>query len=110
MVNSIVILAADHNGVEQKQLIKELLNSSGYSCVDLGPFTDRNSVDYVDYAMQLGEIIKRGDAYKVVLICGTGVGMSIAANKVENISPTKKVKKAFVFEVKYRFFIGRILI
>jgi rfaE bifunctional protein nucleotidyltransferase chain/domain len=85
MKNPIVLLAADHNGVEQKQLIKELLNSSGYSCVDLGPFTDRNSVDYVDYAMQLGEMIKRGDAYKGVLICGTGVGMSIAANKVENI-------------------------
>jgi len=85
MNKSIIVLAADHNGVEQKQKVKELLNENGYQCVDLGPFNDTKSVDYVDFALQLGEIIKRGDADKGVLICGTGVGMCMAANKVDNI-------------------------
>ena len=85
MNQSIVVIAADHNGVEQKVVIKEILKDLKYNCIDLGPYSKEKSVDYNDYARQLGEIIKRGDAYRGVLICGTGVGMSMAANKVDNV-------------------------
>ena len=81
----IVILGADHNGVALKAKIKERVKELGYRCVDLGPFQEGQSVDYVDYARQLGTMIKEGDGDRGVLICGTGVGMSIVANKLEGV-------------------------
>lgn len=84
-MNSLIVLAADHNGVALKEKLKTTLQQDGHSCVDIGPYNNDCSVDYVDYARQLGMIIKSGDANKGVLICGTGIGMSIVANKVENI-------------------------
>lgn len=83
--NQIVVLGSDHNGVQLKQKAKDLLKSQGYRCIDLGPYNNLQSVDYVDYANQLGEIIKGGDAEWGVLVCGTGIGMSIAVNKIDNI-------------------------
>lgn len=82
-INSIV-LAADHNGVELKSVLYNTLKSNGYNVIDLGPY-DTQSVDYVDYAYQLGHIIDSGDADRGILICGTGVGMSIAANRFKNV-------------------------
>lgn len=83
--NRIVILAADHNGVRLKHKVKRLLKETGYHCVDLGTYAERPSVDYVDYAWQLGRIMRAGDGDWGILICGTGVGMSIAVNKIENV-------------------------
>lgn len=82
---NIIVLGADHNGVNLKILAKKKLNKLGYNCIDLGPFNSSISVDYVDYAKQLGQIIKSKEANAGVLICGTGVGMSIAVNKVDNV-------------------------
>lgn len=82
---SVIILAADHNGVEKKEKIKNILNSSGFNCVDLGPYTSDKSVDYVDYAGQLSTIISNGDAPRGILVCGTGVGMSIVANRYKDV-------------------------
>ncbi len=81
----IVIIGADHNGVSLKSKIKARVKELGYSCVDLGPFLTSPSVDYVDYARQLGTMIQEGDGDRGVLICGTGVGMSIVANKCEGV-------------------------
>ena len=81
----IVIIGADHNGVALKAKIKERVKELGYRCVDLGPFQASPSVDYVDYARQLGTMIQEGDGDRGVLICGTGVGMSIVANKLEGV-------------------------
>lgn len=81
----VVVLAADHNGVKLKESVKSMLKELGYICVDLGPYRNDVSVDYVDYAYQLGTIIKNKEADKGILICGTGVGMSIAVNKVEGV-------------------------
>lgn len=81
----LIVMGADHNGVRPKAYIKPRLKSEGYHCIDLGPYEETPSVDYVDYARQLAHIIKEGDADWGILICGTGVGMSIVANKVPGI-------------------------
>ena len=85
MSNKLIVLAADHNGVRLKSHLHSYLTSLGYTCVDIGPYKDNKSVDYVDYANQLSSIISSGDINKGILICGTGVGMSIAANRHSDI-------------------------
>ena len=85
MRERIVVLGADHNGVALKSEVKNLLNASGFYCVDIGPHTDVEKVDYTDYARTLGHIIENGDTKRGILICGTGVGMSIAVNRFQNV-------------------------
>jgi len=84
-MKEIVILASDHNGVDLKQKVKDYLKEKDILVIDIGPFTDEKKVDYVDYANQLSKIISNKEATHGILICGTGVGMSIAANRNENI-------------------------
>lgn len=81
----VVVLGADHNGVRLKAEVKKLLNGAGYVCVDIGPYDDTEKVDYVDYARTVGNVVSSGDAARGVLICGTGVGMSIVANRFPNV-------------------------
>jgi len=81
----LIVLAADHNGVRLKVHLHKHLTSLGYTCIDIGPYIDNVSVDYVDYANQLSNIISTGDVDRGILICGTGVGMSIAANRFTSI-------------------------
>ena len=85
MSEMIVCLAADHNGVDLKSRIKASLVDAGYRCLDLGPFSSGVSVDYVDYAQLVGTLIQNGDCDRGILICGTGIGMSIAANKLPRV-------------------------
>lgn len=80
-----IVLASDHNGVELKSIIKSHLLKSGHVPIDLGPYTNDRSVDYVDYATQVAKIVAAKDVNKGILICGTGVGMSIAANRVSGV-------------------------
>ena len=84
-MNNIIVLASDHNGVDLKQKVKQYLKDQSIMVIDIGPFSSGIKVDYVDYANQLSSIIANGDATHGILICGTGVGMSIAANRNENI-------------------------
>lgn len=96
-----IILAADHNGVLLKSEVIEHLKSQGHNCIDLGPYTNEAKVDYVDYARQLGNIVDSGSIERGILICGTGVGMSIVANKfpkvraalVHNLDTSKKSRE-----------------
>ncbi|MBV9947429.1 MAG: RpiB/LacA/LacB family sugar-phosphate isomerase [Myxococcales bacterium] len=81
----VIVLGADHNGVTFKAKAKALLKEAGYRCVDLGPYATTPSVDYVDYAKQLGTMIGNGDGDRGILVCGTGVGMSIASNKIDGV-------------------------
>jgi ribose 5-phosphate isomerase B len=77
-------IANDHRGYSLKQEIYDYIHALGYSCVDYG--TDSNiSVDYVDYAVKLCKGIINGEVDIGILICGTGIGMSIAANKIKGI-------------------------
>jgi ribose 5-phosphate isomerase B len=82
---NVVLLGADHNGVALKAIVKDRLRALGYRCIDLGPFDAAHSVDYVDYARQLGAMMHHRDGDWGILICGTGVGMSIVANKTAGV-------------------------
>jgi ribose 5-phosphate isomerase B len=79
-----IALACDHGGYPLKNIIKEVVLADGYTVIDCG--TDSiESVDYPDYAEKLGAAIVRGEAERGILICGSGVGACIAANKVKGI-------------------------
>ena len=80
MSRGVVLLAADHAGYELKQDLARHLADLGYEARDLGP-DSADSVDYPDYAHRLAAAIERGEAAQGILICGAGIGMSIAANR-----------------------------
>jgi len=75
-----IALASDHAGIELKQLLTQELQKIGNDVTDLGP-TDTQSVDYPDYAHKLAEWMKDKPESRGILICGSGIGMSIAANR-----------------------------
>jgi ribose 5-phosphate isomerase B len=80
----IIAIASDHAGVEMKTQIKAHLTSLGHEVIDLGP-EDTASVDYPDYADKLAAALKDKHAEQGVLICGSGIGISIAANRHRHI-------------------------
>lgn len=81
-------IASDHRGFELKQKIISFLNEKGYNVTDYG--TNSNvSVDYPDYAFKVGEAINNHEIDFGILICGTGIGMSIACNKVKGVRCAK---------------------
>lgn len=79
-----IAIGSDHGGFELKETIREYLLKKGIEIKDVGVFSE-DSVDYPDYAVKVGEIVTAGDADLGILICGTGIGMSIAANKVDGV-------------------------
>jgi ribose 5-phosphate isomerase B len=79
-----IALAADHGGYELKEKVKTHLQLKGVEVLDLGTQTEE-SVDYPDYGKACGEAVMRGDAERGIVFCGTGIGISIAANKVKGI-------------------------
>ena len=85
MINrNIIVIATDHNGIKQKKFLCNKL-SKDYRIIDLGPYDDLNKVDYTDYSSQLSTIISSKQADFGILICGTGVGMSMVSNKYKNV-------------------------
>ncbi|OGP31177.1 MAG: ribose 5-phosphate isomerase B [Deltaproteobacteria bacterium GWC2_42_11] len=79
-----MVIASDHTGVELKEDIKAFLNEKGYKVVDMGS-NGNESVDYPDYGIPAAQMVSSGKIEKGILICGTGIGMSIVANKFPNI-------------------------
>lgn len=79
-----IAIGADHGGVELKAEVEKYLESQGHEYRDFGAFSTA-AVDYPDIAVQVAEAVKNGEADRGILICGTGIGMSIAANKVPGI-------------------------
>jgi len=79
-----VVIGSDHAGLELKEDLKSYLEGKGFSVTDVGPVT-RDCVDYPDYAESVSQRIVHGDADLGVLVCGTGLGMVMAANKVPGI-------------------------
>lgn len=77
-------LACDHGGFRKKCLIMHHLQSKGHKVTDFGSYTP-DSVDYPDYAIVAAESVVRGEIDRAILICTTGIGMSIAANKVRGV-------------------------
>lgn len=80
-----IAIASDHAGFEQKQMMFDyLVNEKGYEVIDLGPAND-NRVDYPDFAEKVAHYVADGNADRGILICGTGIGMALAADKVAGI-------------------------
>ena len=79
-----IAIGADHNGVALKAMIKEQLIAQGHNVSDFGPHYS-TPTDFPDSAVEVGEAVANGAAAQGILICGNGVGMTIAANKIENI-------------------------
>ena len=79
-----IAISSDHVGFDLKNLIYEFLKSQGYDCDDLGVYT-RDPVDYPDIAHKLALEVAQGNYERGILICGTGIGMAIVANKVPTI-------------------------
>ena len=79
-----IAIGADHRGVELKKTIINLLETAGHELEDFGSY-DTESVDFPDFARKVGEGVTRGDFERGILICDTGIGMCIVANKVKGI-------------------------
>jgi ribose 5-phosphate isomerase B len=80
----VIVLGSDHGGLSLKEAVKELLQKRGIALEDCG--TDNgDSVDYPDFGEKVARRVSSGDAEKGVLFCGTGIGMSIVANKFPNV-------------------------
>jgi len=79
-----IVLACDHGGFQLKETIKEHLVTNGYDVNDIGVY-NTESVDYPDYGKKAAEIVACNEADRGIIICGTGIGISIAANKVKGI-------------------------
>ena len=79
-----VSIASDHAGFEEKELLRAYLEELGYEVVDEGPDSD-DRVDYPDYAELVAKDVAGGKVDRGVLVCGTGIGMAVAANKIRGI-------------------------
>jgi len=79
-----VVIGSDHAGYELKEQIKVVLEEKGCTIIDVGTESPA-SVDYPDFGIKAATLVARGEVDRGVLICGTGVGMSITANKVRGV-------------------------
>ncbi|UFS69257.1 ribose 5-phosphate isomerase B [Geomonas sp. RF6] len=79
-----IVLGSDHGGLELKEEIKSLLGEMGLPCEDLGT-NGSESVDYPEFGERVARRVSEGGAEKGILVCGTGIGMSIVANKIPGI-------------------------
>lgn len=79
-----IALAADHAGFQEKEMIKKTLDELGVEYEDMGT-NSPESVDYPDFARKVGEAVANGDVDQGLLLCGSGTGMAISANKVHGV-------------------------
>lgn len=79
-----IAIGSDHRGVEAKRRLVAFLTENGHEVIDTGP-TGQDSVDYPDFAFEVGSRVSKGEVERGILICGTGIGMCIAANKVRGV-------------------------
>ena len=77
-------IGADHAGIEIKAFVKDLFEQRGHQVEDLGPF-NKDRVDYPDYASKVCKKVLENEGTMGILICGSGLGMSMAANKFDGI-------------------------
>ena len=83
-----IAIANDHNGVNIKTMLKKYLEELGYEVLDFGSNTSE-SVDYPNYSFKVGKSVANKESDLGILICGTGIGMSIACNKVKGVRCAK---------------------
>lgn len=79
-----VAIGADHGGYPVKDTVIKVVKAAGHTVLDLGTY-DTQPVDFPDYALSVGRAIQRGEADRGILLCGSGVGVCVAANKLHGI-------------------------
>ena len=79
-----IMIGSDHRGFVAKEQVKAIITQSGHQYIDVGT-KDNNPADYPDIAYMAATAVSKGEADRAILICGTGIGMCIAANKVKGI-------------------------
>ena len=90
----IISIASDHAGFDQKQALVDYLVGQGYDVIDRGPDSD-DRVDYPDYAAAVAHDVSGGTADRGVLVCGTGIGMALAADKVVGVRAANVINVQF---------------
>ena len=80
-----IALGCDHRGLQLKQMIINLVTDIGHTCKDFGCYYDTTRVDYPDFAQKVAEAVASKEFDCGILVCGSGIGMSMAANKVNGI-------------------------
>lgn len=89
-----ICIASDHAGFDQKRNLADYLRGAGHEVVDLGP-DSADRVDYPDFAALVARAVASGECARGVLVCGTGIGMAIAANKVHGVRAANVVTSEF---------------
>ncbi len=79
-----IAIGSDHGGFDLKEQVKQHLREKGYEVMDFGCF-DKSSVDYPDFGIAAAKAVANGECEKGIVVCTTGIGISIAANKVKGI-------------------------
>lgn len=79
-----IAMASDHGGFALKEQLVQYVESKGYEVKDLGCYSP-DRADYPDYGFACGEAVAKGEADRGIVVCGTGIGISIAANKVKGV-------------------------
>lgn len=87
-----IAIGSDHRGFELKEKIKEYLISNNHNVIDEGTYSTE-SVDYPDFSKKVGESVAKGESQFGIVICGSGIGVSIAANKVKGIRAVNATNK-----------------
>lgn len=80
-----IALASDHRGFEFKQKVAKILSQEGHTIVDFGTNNEEESVDYPDFGAKAARAVSNGECHRAILICGTGIGMCLTANKIKGI-------------------------
>lgn len=89
-----ISIASDHAGFEQKERLRAFLEGLGHEVCDHGPATD-DRVDYPDYAVPVAKDVAEGRADRGVLVCGTGIGMALAADKIAGVRAANIITPQF---------------
>lgn len=79
-----IAIGSDHKAIGMKETVKQILADQGIECVDVGTYTEER-VDYTDYGAAVAKMVASGEVQRGIAICASGVGMSIAANKVDGV-------------------------
>ena len=79
-----IAIGSDHTGISHRKELRQFLENNGFECIELGP-AEPEPVDYPDVAFELAETVATGACERGILVCGTGIGVGIAANKVQGI-------------------------
>lgn len=79
-----IAMASDHGGFTLKEQLRQYVEAKGHTVLDLGCYS-ADRADYPDYGIACGEAVVKGEADRGIVVCGTGIGISIAANKVKGV-------------------------